>query len=343
MQPLAYGSKCYWNGTEAQVVSASDRKCALYSTSPTPTTTPSPSVTPSTGSSASPSPEAVAPSASPTPLFSVAHSCAGRNDGMYCARSETEDPDTDSQCTKGFFYCAHGTPQDIQDTANGTSCFFGALIFDDDARCDIPLSGPSPSPTPGLPRTPGDCDGLEDGLHCGPATSTSCASTYFFCSHGISSGLLDLAAGTQCYIPTTTVVDAADLRCNSTPNNVNDTCYGQTDGAVVCLAILSTYENQTCKDGFAQCLNNGTTLKRQVAPGTLCYEGGLVYDTDLDCVDVEELGTPGYLRTGITLLGGNASNFINDPSLGRDFRQDIAASVGLVSASTLYARRFPHA
>jgi hypothetical protein len=141
VQPLAYGTKCFWNGTVAAVASGGDRRCALRTPSATPTRTPTPSVTPSTGSSPSASPAVTTPSPSPTPMFSLEYTCAGRNDGMYCARNAgLEAANTTSVCSKAFFYCANSARQMLQPVTLGTTCYLGSLIFETDERCSHPFA-----------------------------------------------------------------------------------------------------------------------------------------------------------------------------------------------------------
>jgi hypothetical protein len=198
--------------------------------------------------------------------------------------------------------------------APGTVCLDGSLVYPYDERCSASAgsggggaavsASPSPSHVAATPvPTSMSCAGKADGFQCGPVTSGSCSSTFYFCSGGAASVLQAMAPGVACG-PGGAILYANDAVCtgssggsggsggspspspSATPAaaDVNHpTCAGKADGVYCGNSVPSTSSCDT-GDSIYYCVWGSATALQAVPAGTVCWHSELYWPADVPCL-----------------------------------------------------------
>lgn len=230
--------------------------------------------------------------------------CADKVDGAYCF--------TDN-CCPYFYYCINKVPSVVRENANGTVCHNGYQISADDTLCSDKDTVCEQEASCGdgicqyieILTCPEDCGSVEcgDGVCSGTETFITCPEDCGECEE--SHSCIGICGnGCDCEKPTGLVGACAD---NYGGCDENAECIPLSNGKAQCICHAGFVGNgQSCRrkfvcDGdsdnicaphdccskFYQCSNGVPSELMDVAEGTVCYGGELIYPNDLLCANVE--------------------------------------------------------
>ncbi|KAK8809572.1 hypothetical protein WA158_000515 [Blastocystis sp. Blastoise] len=160
-------------------------------------------------------------------------------------------------CTNYFAQCtASGAYTEPEIVPLGTQCKDGVLINTDECAA-----------------TNCTFTGIKCVTDAGVQTVNTCTDHYITCSNGVNSDPMPVAAGTKCY-------NGEQILASACPHS--DDCVGE---GIYCVTEDGSIAIDTCTDEFVTCYNGGYSVAQPVAPGTKCYNGELVPQTE--CSGVE--------------------------------------------------------